>query len=172
MSQVRRQRLENDFERLKMLAGRSQGRIEIESRRGDPPEDYVLVLRCRSLERIENGLPVFRDTHKVRIVLMPDYPSVGVGPRARMMTPVFHPHIFSDGHVCMGSVVQTSEFLDDFVLRLGEILRFRPDLVDPTSAARTEAMAWALGNMRLFPTDAAALDVTPEPEPALSWRNL
>jgi hypothetical protein len=82
-------------------------------------------------------------------------------PLTTVLTPVFHPHVFASGVVCIGARWIPSEGMDLFVRRIVRLLAFDPLLMNPQSIANGVAQAWyALALQRHpagFPTDAAAL---------------
>lgn len=152
MSNGRDLRLQSDYEHLRKLALNSGGTFEIETVRGRPPDQYILIYRCRSIESLKDGKPVFSDLHRVQIDLPSKYPAPFAAPHVKMLTPIWHPHVYKNRVVCMGSWI-TSEFLDDFALRLGSLLQFEKEFFDIRDPANEEAVDWARKNLLLFPTD-------------------
>jgi ubiquitin-protein ligase len=183
MSSVRERRLWTDFERLQALIARSTGRIGILSCRGEPPDEYVIGFKSRSITRLERSGPVYGDHHRVWIKLPPNYPGLQGRPMARFITQISHPHVYTNLEVCMGNRHVVSEFLDAFVMRIAEIIRYSPEYIDARSVANGEAMKWVRVNWQALPLDkpymakVTAEEVQPrlekEAEPAdVSWRNL
>jgi len=153
MSNPRLERLRTDYQRLQELAARSPF-IRILSVQGSPPMDYTLQFTCRGVERLDNnGNPVYREDHRMRIVLGPQYPLAK--PAVQCLTPIFHPNISSSGSVCIGREWSSGgRYLDDLVIYLmqmvrydGEGLTFTPDAFNPA------AYQWATQNRRLLPVD-------------------
>lgn len=161
---VEGRRKSSDFEKLKAFAARSNGAVVIQSTTGSPPNQYVLRITCRSLESIDSGTPRFRDSHHVRISLPSSYP-LGK-PTATMLTPICNPHVFSSGAFCLGSVWNPAESLDVFIQRLIAIIVCDPIILDPHSAANTEAMHWVLAHQSQLPFDT----VTTAPQTATPQR--
>ena len=152
MANARDLRLQSDYHHLRLLATESGGTLAIESAKGRPVDQYVLVYRCRGIERLDHGRPVYRDLHRVSIRLPSKYPAPIAPPVVQLLTPLYHPHVYKNLVVCMGSW-QTSEFLDDFALRLGALLQFEREYLAIKDPANEEAVEWAKRNRMLFPTD-------------------
>ncbi len=152
MENARDIRLKSDHRHMRALAGGSGGTLGIESVKGRPPDQYILVYRCRGIERLEAGRPVYRDLHRVEIRLPAKYPAPDSPPVVKMLTPVYHPHVYKNLIVCMGSW-RTSEFLDDFALRLGALLQYEKEYLAIRDPANEDAVDWAKRNRMLFPTD-------------------
>ncbi len=141
-------RLENDYERLRLLCARSPAFVQIDRAVGRPPNAYYLTLRCRGVAGLGEAGPQYRGEHKVEIILGADYPFSPPG--VTVTTPVFHPHIWANNRVCIGDWIGT-EFLDLLVRRLFRILQYDPQYLDATSVANWEAQRWAAGHRSLFP---------------------
>ncbi len=152
MANARDLRLQSDYQHLRTLAEGSGGTLGIESAKGRPIDQYVLVYRCRGIERLEAGHPVYRDMHRVAIRLPSKYPAPIAPPVVQLLTPLYHPHVYKNLVVCMGAW-QTSEFLDEFALRLGALLQFEREYLAIKDPANEEAVEWAKKNRMLFPTD-------------------
>ena len=152
MTAARDLRLQADYEQVRELAANSGGRLVIESTKGRPPDEYVLTYHCRSIEALKDGKPVYRDFNRVRIKLPARYPAPAAAPVAELQTPIFNPHVYVNRVVCMGSW-QTTEYLEDLVLRLGAMLQFDRRYMDILDPANEQAMFWVTKNLLLLPTD-------------------
>lgn len=152
MANARDLRLQSDYHHLRLLATESGGTLSIESAKGRPVDQYVLVYRCRGIERLDHGQPVYRELHRVSIRLPARYPAPIAPPVVQLLTPLYHPHVYKNLVVCMGNW-QTSEFLDQFALRLGALLQFEREYLAIKDPANEEAVEWAKRNRMLFPTD-------------------
>jgi ubiquitin-protein ligase len=150
MQSVRDRRLESDWEKVNQLAQHSGGTIRIVSTSGRPPHSYVITFRCRGIERVNQHRPVFRDEHTLRIQFPAAYPSPAGRPVVSFVTPIFHPHVFPNQNVCLGSTL-VGEYLDSLVLRLGALIQCDPKYFDFNSPANREAAEWARQNLSLFP---------------------
>ena len=164
MANARDLRLQSDYQHLRKLADQSGGTLEIEAVGGRPVDRYLLIYRCRGIERLDNGRPVYRDTHRVAIRLPSKYPAPIAPPVVQLLTPLYHPHVYSNLVVCMGSW-QTSEFLDDFALRLGALLQYEREYLAIKDPANEEAVEWAKRNRILFPTDTCTFHNDPPVRP-------
>jgi ubiquitin-protein ligase len=111
------------------------------------------------------GQVAYRDSHAVEILLGPDYP--WNEPTVRMLTPVFHPHVFLSNRVCLGD--WTGEFLDLLVKRLFKILQFDPAYLDGNSVANPDAQRWVEANRGLFPLGTVAPGQPPPPKPLITF---
>lgn len=152
MDNARDIRLQSDYQHLSALAENSGGTLVLESFRGRPPDEYVLVYNCRSVEALQNGKPVYRYQHRLKIRLPARYPIPSAPPQVEMLTPLFHPHVYPNHTVCLGHW-QTSEFLDELALRLGSMLQYERHVLSIRDPANPEAVGWAQRNLILFPTD-------------------
>ena len=152
MADARDLRLQADYEHLKDLARQSGGAIKIESTFGRPPDQYVLVVNCRSIQAIDKDKPIYRDSHQIRITLPARYPAPSAPPLVEMLTPIFHPHVYPNQTVCIGSW-STAEYLEDFVMRMGALLQFDRQYINMKDPANPEAMSWVMRNLLLLPTD-------------------
>jgi len=164
MANARDLRLQSDYQHLRKLADESGGTLEIAEVRGRPVDHYLLIYRCRGIERLDNGRPVYRDLHRVSIRLPSKYPAPIAPPVVQLLTPLYHPHVYENRVVCMGSW-QTSEFLDEFVLRLGALLQYEREYLAIRDPANDEAVEWAKRNRILFPTDTCTFHNDPPIRP-------
>lgn len=152
MPNARDLRLQADYDQLRALADRSGGRLVIESVKSHPPDEYILVYHCRTIERLHAGKPVYRSLNRVRIKLPARYPVPSAPPVVEMQTAIFNPHVYTNRLVCMGSW-QTSEYLEDTVLRLGAMMQFDRRYMDVRDPANEQAMYWVTQNLLVLPTD-------------------
>ena len=152
MSTARDLRLQADYEQARVLAANSGGRLVLESTKGQPPDEYILTYHCRSIEALKDGKPVYRNAHRVRVKLPARYPAPSAAPVVEMQTPIFNPHVYVNRVVCMGSW-QTTEYLEDVILRLGAMLQFDRRYMDILDPANEQAMFWVTRNLLLLPTD-------------------
>ena|GEM_PF-499996 len=146
-------RLRSDYDSLKRLVEQSNGALQIESARGTPPDQYVVVYQCKSIEHISNGKPVYSFEHRMSIRLPARYPLPSAPPRLDLLTPLYNPHIYPNRQVCLGNW-ETSEFLDELVARVGALIQFDRRILNLRDPANPEAMDWVKRNLLLLPTDA------------------
>jgi len=150
-----------DIERLRALAATSGGRIGIVTLPVAGRPRFVLDLGYATVG--SHRYPVERQPmSRVAIDLAPRHPFQP--PVTTVLTPIFHPHVFSSGIVCIGSKWLPSEGMDLFVHRVVRLLAFDPLLMNPYSIADGTANAWYQAALRrhpeAFPTDVAALALT------------
>jgi hypothetical protein len=86
------------------------------------PTRYEITFGYPSVRLGDHG-PEISYEHRVEIVLPADYPLVA--PVVRWLTPIFHPNISADGHVCLG--VLQDRYLPG--LGLAYIVRMLADVV-------------------------------------------
>ncbi len=152
MPNARDLRLQADYDQVRDLVAKSGGRLVLESTKGRPPDEYILVYHCRSIEALKDGKPVYRTLNRVRIKLPARYPAPSAPPIVEMKTPIFNPHVYTNLVVCMGSW-QTTEYLEDTVLRLGAMIQFDRRHMNVLDPANEQAMYWVTQNLLILPTD-------------------
>ena len=147
-----------DIERVRVLAAASGGRVGIVALPVAGRPRFVLDLGYATVG--SHDYPRSRQpSSRVAIDLAPRHPFQP--PVTTVLTPVFHPHVFDSGVVCIGSKWLPSEGMDLFVLRIVRLLAFDPLLMNPYSIANAAANAWYQAALKrhpaAFPTDPAAL---------------
>lgn len=150
MPSPRDNRLKADFQKVRQAVEASGGSLRLLAADGAPPTRYVLEYHCPSLVKDAGGKLSVRAVHQVEIRLGVDYPLPSGKPTARMLTPVFNPHVFESQAICIGGWRPT-ETLDVLVLRLGALLQWDPKVLDPHSPANHKAMHWALEHRAELP---------------------
>jgi len=159
-----------DIERLRALAATSGGRIGIVTLPVAGRPRFVLDLGYVTVG--SHRYPVERQPmSRVAIDLAPRHPFQP--PVTTVLTPIFHPHVFSSGIVCIGSKWLPSEGMDFFVHRVVRLLAFDPLLMNPYSIADGAANAWYQAALRrhpeAFPTDVAALALAVDEGGGSGW---
>jgi len=167
---IREKRLENDFKELTALVNSSGGKLVIISTQGQPPDKYVIEYYCRGIEKIQGTEPVFRNAHRVEITIGSSYPREK--PNAKFLTPIFHPNVYSNLIVCLGSYWTMAETLTELVIRIGKIIQYSDDVLNLNSPANSVAKDWAKSNMRLFPVDTQTFKSTQKPSSKIIWNDL
>jgi ubiquitin-protein ligase len=149
MSTVRERRLRSDGERLNAYIAQNRSQVAIEQARGTPAETFILSFKVPSIVRVEQGKPVVREQHRMKVELPADYPALP--PLVTVLDPIFHPHVWPRNNVvCLGSWTIT-ESLDQLVTRLHSMLVYQPAQLNWKSVANNEAAVWASRNTHLFP---------------------
>jgi ubiquitin-protein ligase len=134
---MRLRRLKNDYEHMKKVFA-NWGLARIERVDGDPPESYVIELNVKGLEMNGGAAPKVRNVHRVEVQLISDYPRLG--PKCRMLTPIFHPNI-DPATICVGDHWTAGERLADLIVRIGEMIAYQAyNIQSPLNA---EAAMWA-----------------------------
>ncbi len=151
-------RREVDSERVRALATASGGRVGVVT--VPTPGHARFVLDLRFVTADSPRYPVQRCTStRLAIELAPRHPFQP--PLATVLTPIFHPHVFPSGLVCIGAKWLPSEGMDLFVQRIVRLLAYDPLLMNPQSVAHGAAQLWyqraLLQDPAAFPTDAAAI---------------
>jgi ubiquitin-protein ligase len=144
----RQRRLKADAEQMRAAFGHFP-LIKVRAMIGDPIETYELEYFIRGLERVPGRRePIERNYHCVEIKLGYEYPRLG--PKCRMLTPVFHPNI-EPATICVGDHWTAGERLVDLCVRIGEMITFQAyNIKSPLDA---EAAMWADLHARELPVD-------------------
>lgn len=167
MSHGGRARLDADLARLRELETASGGRIGLVAL--PVPGRSRIVLDLDYATSGSAGYPrEVQRRSRIEIELGLRHPFQP--PKVTVLTPVFHPHVFPSGVVCIGSRWSASEGMDLFVRRIARLLAYDPLLVNPGSIANPGAFHWYESARRrhpeAFPTDAAAVALGVEADPA------
>lgn len=148
-------RLEYEWRRLQR-AFAYHPYLRIVSMRDDPPGEYEIEFKVRTLAVGESGELEYADAAPVRVWLPPSFPYSP--PAVRPLTGLFHPNISWQG-VHLSSWWQPTDTLVDFLKKIGDLLAWR--VYDPEAIVNPLAMDWLEQNPTLLPLDAAA-DFAPE----------
>lgn len=155
--QRRKLRIKNDYKEMLNIKGSI---VQWQALTGTPPyvESYRLIVRVRSI--IGPG-PRYRETHTIRVVLPPDYPTAAPMTIMESQPVVFHPNWWPDGKWCHGAW-DLLEGLGYFIVRMLRTLQFDTEITNPRSPANRTANDWYVSNTRrgYFPCD---LQVLPDP---------
>jgi ubiquitin-protein ligase len=146
MSTLRLRRLAADYDRLREFVERHP-RLKLLSAAGDPPEQYQIEYKIRSLRQIDDELK-FVAQHTVEITLPRDYPRMP--PQCRMLTPVFHPNIAPHA-ICVGDHWSAGEPIGSIVARIGEMLAYQS--YNTKSPLNGEAARWVEQHLEELPLD-------------------
>jgi hypothetical protein len=151
-------RREIDVERVRALAAASAGRIGIVMLPIAGHPRFMLDLGYATAG--STAYPqVQQASSRIAIELASRHPFHP--PLTTVLTPIFHPHVFASGVVCIGAKWLPSEGMDLFVQRIVRLLAFDPLLMNPNSIANGAANAWYRVALQrhpsAFPTDPAAI---------------
>ena len=150
MSNVRLRRLQADHRNLVEYV-RQHPRLHLVQAIGDPPEQYQIEYRIKSLRQVGDELKEVK-SHLVEISLPRNYPRTP--PLCRMLTPVFHPNIAPHA-ICVGDHWSAGEPLKMIVARIGEMLAYQSYNVK--SPLNGEAARWVEEHMKQLPLDQVSL---------------
>ena len=135
-AQLRRQ---SDRSLIEALQERSGGQLEILS--SFDQQAKHLRLRAALPSAKNDNYPNEQSSHiGITISFPPRYPFEQ--PTAKVDTPIFHPNVFANMTICLGTQWSISEGLDLFVARILRLLTFDPQLVNIHSAANGAAARW------------------------------
>lgn len=162
----RENRLRTDWEKVNKLVAESGGTLKLVRHAGEPPNLYVIEYHCPGLEKKKDGEIVARQLHQVEISLGSDYPLST--PMARMLTPIFNPHVWPQSAICLGSW-SIAETLDTLILRIGALLQLDPKVLNPNSPANTEANQWVRANRAKIPLGAVSFKAASGPSARIVW---
>lgn len=150
-------RRQADVARLRELATRSDGRIELLDDGSRPGRPIRIRVRCRTAASASYPQS-HQDEVRLRIDLPARYPFER--PVVTVETPIFHPNIFASGVICQGDKWLPAEGLDLLIKRIVRLATFDTGHVNPASAANRAAAAWYLQQRdrtpQAFPTDTLA----------------
>ena len=144
---LRSRRLLADERNMRDVFG-PDGIGSIVSTRGEPPELYVVELRVASLVSGSAKDAKVGTVHRLEVQLTNDYPRVG--PKCRMLTPLFHPNVDA-ASICIGDHWAAGEKLSDLVIRVAEMLAYQAYNV--RSPLNATAAMWADTHPDQLPID-------------------
>ncbi|HET6246713.1 MAG TPA: hypothetical protein VFE47_03365 [Tepidisphaeraceae bacterium] len=143
-------RLENEFRKAQRSFAYHPV-IGIRPLRGDPPYEYQVDYRLRTLVTNDAGELEYADAVSMHIWLPPGFPNQP--PVVRPMAPVFHPNVAWEG-IYLTRPWQPTDTLVTFCGRIGELLAYRS--YDPESVINAVAMDWLSQNSGTVPLDTQA----------------
>lgn len=159
-------RLQSDYEKVQKLVNESGGSLSLIQTVDSPPRMYVIEFHCPSLVK-EGGQINIREVHQVQINLGFNYPLEK--PTARMLTPVFNPHVFITNAICLGVIWSPTETLDTLILRIGALLQLDPRVLDAKSPANTDANDWVKKHPERLPLGQVSFKTAARPEDRINW---
>lgn len=159
-------RLKSDYEKVQKLCNESGNTLKLVKIIDNPPTSYVLEYHCPSLVKNGNEITI-RYMHQVEFNLGMNYPLSK--PTARMLTPVFNPHVFSYDAICLGVVWNAAETLDLLILRVGALLQLDPIVLDEKSPANIEANEWVKRNRSRLPIGKVNFLNSRSPQNRIQW---
>jgi ubiquitin-conjugating enzyme E2 T len=172
MNSVSALRRRTDLTKLQELQVRYSHGLKIIDVFGDPPQKIKLGIRIPTAKNA-NYPKEKQEVTEVEIHFPEKYPLEG--PTVKFLTPIWNPNVYSSGKWCFGDWKPT-ENLELFVMRLMKVIALDPLIVNPLSAANSDAARWyvELKKMQppIFPT-ISLQDLGVEIEkPKLSWKSI
>jgi ubiquitin-protein ligase len=148
MSSASQLRRVQDRELLLKLITRSEGGLKAKGNL-DPQSDRITL---------ETSLPTVANIHypssiqascAIEIQLPMRYPFAA--PTAKVLSAQWHPNVWPNGNICLGTRWQATEGLDLFVARIVKLLIYDPLLVNLQSMANSEAGNWYRQTLKNHP---------------------
>jgi Ubiquitin-conjugating enzyme len=141
-------RRDQDQEGLISLINRSQGELSSEGKLNCRASRVTLRLALPTLAT--HNLPLQWEPFCLIEILLPlRYPFEP--PSARVLSKLWHPNVFMNGNICLGSRWQATEGLDLFIARIARLLVFDPMLVNLNSVAHQAAAHWYRSALHAYP---------------------
>jgi ubiquitin-protein ligase len=155
MSAAAALRRNHDLELLSNLIERSQGSLSWKNSLAESGVAHRVLLVLRLPTSATAHYPhQIQTTCDLTIEFPQRYPFVA--PIAKVTSPIWHPNVFPNGNVCLGTRWQASEGIDLFIARVARLLIFDPLLVNLQSVANHSAGNWyrdaAKNHPNAFPT--------------------
>lgn len=149
-------RLENEWRRLQR-AFAYHPHVRVVPLQGDPPEQYQIEYRLRSLSMGKSGQLEYVTSCAVHIWLAPRFPQEP--PLVRPVGTAFHPNIVAEGVKIDRAWTSSTSTLADVVSSVGRMLAYQE--YDPEVVWNDTAMEWIVANPDYVPVDAEA-DLSPD----------
>jgi hypothetical protein len=130
--------------------------IRLVSIQDDPPGEYEIEYRVRTLCVGESGELEYTDSVPARVELPSGFPYVP--PVVRPHKGLFHPNVSWEG-IHLSAAWQPTDTLVEYLRKVGELLAWRA--YDPGSVVNDVALEWLEANSGELPLDAQA-DFSPE----------
>jgi len=159
--QIRKKRLQSDHREMINMRGAI---LQWKALRGAEPyvEEYELTVNVRSVVGPE---PTYRNQHKVKIILPPNYPLSQPEIHSLTKPHPYHPNWYPSGPWCSGDSWNMTEGLGQLVLRMIRVLQFDPAVTNEHSPTNRQQKDWYVKhkNTDLIPCDQQKL-----PDPSTS----
>jgi ubiquitin-protein ligase len=164
-------RRRTDLEKLRELRARIPGALEILGVTGDPPRSVKLRIRIPTAKNARYPQEK-QEVSEVEIVLPESYP-LPPGPFVNFTTPIWNPNVYPSGKWCFGEW-KITENLELFVTRLIKVIALDPAIINPRSAANSDAARWYIQlqgrQPELFPTVSMLGLMVQIDKPKIAWR--
>lgn len=165
------ERIIQDLRKIEELSKSVNGRVKVKSTSGNPVNIILLEIDYPTAPSTDYPNRIQQKT-EVKIELLSRYPFQE--PSATIITPIYHPNVYSSGKVCLGSKWLPSQGLDLLVRRIIQIITFDETILNERSPANGQALSWYRDAVKkhrnAFPTD--KLVVKEQPKSKMSWNNM
>ncbi len=173
VNEVSAKRRRADIDKLIELQTRIPRALEILSVIGDPARS--IRLRINVPTAINRHYPTeIQKITDVEITLPDNYP-FPPGPTVIFKTPIWNTNVYTSGKWCYGEW-KITENLELFVIRLIKVIALDPTIINPKSAANSDAAHWYImklaENPKLFPTIQFASLFELPPKLKMAWNNI
>lgn len=166
------ERRTQDLDKLREMDRISGGRVKVASATGNPISKLLLELHYKTAGSTRYPTET-QSVTKVAIDLPARYPFTE--PTAKILTPIYHPNVYSSGQICFGMKWLPSQGLDLLVQRIIQIITFDPLILNEKSPANGAALTWYRDTLRkhqsAFPTDGMNT-ARPDPAPKMTWSDV
>ncbi|MGA2500295.1 MAG: hypothetical protein ABSH20_21345, partial [Tepidisphaeraceae bacterium] len=142
------ERLENEWRRLQR-AFAYHPHVRVMALEGDPPDQYQIDYRFRTVLMDEAGQLQYSTTCSVHVWLPPEFPHEP--PLVRPVSDLFHPNVVPEGINIDRYWTSTRSTLVDVVAGVGAMLCYQD--FDAENAWNPAAAEWTHANPRIFPLD-------------------
>ncbi|MFI5379722.1 MAG: hypothetical protein ACHRHE_10525 [Tepidisphaerales bacterium] len=142
------ERLENEWRRLQR-AFAYHPHVRVIALEGDPPDQYQIDYRFRTVLMDESGQLQYSTTCSVHIWLPPEFPHEP--PLVRPVSDLFHPNVVPDGINIDRCWTSTRSTLVDVIAGVGAMLCYQD--FDVENAWNPAAAEWTIANPRILPLD-------------------
>jgi Ubiquitin-conjugating enzyme len=149
MSSVSQLRRTQDQQLLLNLIARSEGGLKPKGQLNTQSERVTLELSLPTVASIQFPSDV-QTSCTIEVQLPLRYPFTP--PSAKVLSPQWHPNVWPNGNICLGTRWQATEGLDLFVARLVKLLIYDPLLVNLQSMANSDAGHWYKQTLKNHPS--------------------
>jgi hypothetical protein len=149
MSSASQLRRTQDQQLLLNLIARSDGGIKPKGNLDTHSDRITLELTLPTVASIHYPSDVQRSC-TIEIQLPLRYPFAP--PLAKVLSPQWHPNVWPNGNICLGTRWQATEGLDLFVARIVKLLIYDPLLVNLQSMAHSDAGRWYSQTLKCHPS--------------------
>lgn len=142
-------RRETDLKKLRDLCDSSNGKIIINTTKGNPVDEITVEIKLNTAP--SNKYPSEKQASTLVVLrLSSRYPLQE--PTANIKTPIFHPNVYTSGKICFGQKWLPTEGLDLLVKRIVKIVTYDSTILNENSPANRDALEWYRRAVKSYPT--------------------